>query len=211
MYKRIGRAGVSVANKARAKSFEDSYIPEPNSGCWLWIGPTDNNGYGLYCCDGRRGAHRESWTRAFGHPGKLHVLHKCDNPPCVNPDHLFLGTQLDNNRDMYLKGRVPKGERAGRAKLTEAQVIEIRNGYNNLSLAKIGKLFGVTAATIDDLRRGRSWKHLLEPPFREAGAGWCSTGVDRDLNQDAQSHMPQSLTERLERLEMARRGSDKNA
>ena len=88
--------------------FESFYIPEPNSGCWLWEGRVDRRGYGRLKEIGRKflAAHRLSWTlhRSEIPPG-MYVLHKCDTPLCVNPDHLFLGTHLDNMRDMVQKGR----------------------------------------------------------------------------------------------------------
>ena len=90
--------------------FFDRVIPEPNSGCWLWEGSQIRGGYGVISLGGRDGAnisaHRASMI-IHGHvlPHGSIVLHKCDNPPCVNPDHLTIGTQSDNMRDMVAKGR----------------------------------------------------------------------------------------------------------
>lgn len=92
---------------------ESKYIPEPNTGCWLWTGITNNKGYGqmhIYCRDKKgpikRLAHRISYEELVGPiPDGLCVLHKCDVPLCVNPRHLWLGTKADNNRDMKEKGR----------------------------------------------------------------------------------------------------------
>lgn len=99
--------GQRYHNKAqRMEAFEHKYIPEPNSGCWLWHGSCCRDGYGNFY-DGKRviGAHRFSWQAHKGViPGGLHILHKCDTPSCVNPDHLFLGTHTDNMRDMTAKG-----------------------------------------------------------------------------------------------------------
>jgi hypothetical protein len=105
--------------------------------CWVWMGGTYLNGYG--CIKIKRhmvSVHRLSWQLANGEiPEGMFVLHKCDNRPCVNPDHLFLGTQQDNVDDMITKGRRPSnsvaisGEHNGRHKLTSADAIAIRERF----------------------------------------------------------------------------------
>lgn len=81
-------------------------IPEPNSGCFLWLGAMNSNGYGLARIDRAMYlAHRLMWTGLHGDPGNLLVLHRCDTPACINPAHLFIGTQTDNMTDCTAKGR----------------------------------------------------------------------------------------------------------
>jgi hypothetical protein len=132
------------------------------STCWWWTGARNNLGYGFI----RRrpktySAHRLSWTFANGPiEDSLWVLHKCDNPSCVNPDHLFLGTHRDNERDKTEKGRAHRiGTR--NAKLTEEQVREIRVlSAAGLSQRKIASQFGVTQVTICNVQRGRSYSYV---------------------------------------------------
>ena len=111
-------------------------------------------------------AHRFSYELHYGKFDKsLCVLHKCDNPPCVAPDHLFLGTKADNNKDRDRKNRCygQKGEENCFHKLTEVQVIEIKlliKNNINLKNREIGEMFNVSRVTIDDIRIGKTWRHI---------------------------------------------------
>lgn len=135
--------------------------------CWLWTGVKADFGYGHLKREvGFWKAHRLSWTLHYGPiPDGLCVCHKCDNPPCVNPKHLFLGTQADNSRDMWRKGRAKvkggfshinaKGEHNGRAKIKDCQVQEIRNLYKSgKSQQSIANLYGVGQTQISRIVRG---------------------------------------------------------
>lgn len=132
------------------------------SGCWVWLGELDSGGYGTIKMGGRMvKTHRASWIVSRGTiPGKLHVLHSCDVRCCINPDHLFLGTHTENMRDMVNKGRNAdnRGIRNGHAKLTEAQVLEIRTLQG--SHAEIARRYGVGKSIISYIRRGEAWRSL---------------------------------------------------
>lgn len=134
--------------------------------CWEWQGCRDGRGYGAVTDRGvQLGTHRVSWELTNGPiPDGLWVLHKCDNPPCVNPNHLFLGTHADNIADRDRKGRQAKGSKGGSAKLTEANVIEIwaliRQGVMQKDIAA---MFGVKRMAVGRITRGITWIHIKEP------------------------------------------------
>lgn len=142
--------------------------------CWNWTGPVTNYGYGRLHVGGRDGrdvgAHRIAWELLKGKiPSGLFVCHHCDNPRCVNPAHLFLGTQFDNMRDAGRKGRLPQqkyvgfcsGMRNGRSKLTDDDVRSIRKEYPLLcSHRKLAAKFGVSRSLIRFILNGENWKHV---------------------------------------------------
>lgn len=157
---------------------------DKTSGCWVWNGLRNSKGYGRFSIGETMAlAHRVVW--GFTNGGLQHgnfelcVLHRCDNPPCVNPDHLFLGTRLDNNRDMKFKGRArgavgdasgrrkyPErymGERCAGAKLTEDQVRQIREMYQFgvVGFIRLSKMFGVADPEIERIVKRKLWKHVL--------------------------------------------------
>ncbi len=130
--------------------------------CWLYEGVILRHGYGqITICGKRWSTHRYSYSIHKGEiPAGLCVLHKCDNKKCVKPAHLFLGTPLDNTRDMIKKGRsrFPKGEENGHAKLTDDDVRKIRNDDRTYSV--ISKEYGVCKAVICEVRSRKLWKHV---------------------------------------------------
>lgn len=138
------------------------------TGCWEWTGHTNAKGYGQVRI-AQRGhlAHRVSFAWHNGAiPDGAVVLHHCDNPPCVNPAHLKAGTQKENLHDAIRKGRrvQPLGERVGTAKLTAAQVLEIRRliAAGDLSLRAIARRYGMNHTVIQAIAKGRRWAHVQE-------------------------------------------------
>ena len=138
--------------------FERKFTPEPNSGCWLWTGNTQPNGYGKVTMNKRNVySHRASWLIHRGEiPEGLCVLHKCDTRCCVNPDHLFLGTKRDNTLDSYKKGRQPLREEKVQSKITQSQAREIRTMEG--THAKIAAVFGISRSLVSMIREGKLWK-----------------------------------------------------
>lgn len=131
----------------------------PETGCIVFTGTLFDTGYGSICINYRTlSAHRLAWEIENGPiPNGLSVLHRCDNRACINPAHLFLGTQADNMRDMSEKGRSSRGEKNAKAKLTEAQVRVIRE--DGRSHRAIAADYGVAKTTVGDIKRGRIWRH----------------------------------------------------
>jgi len=133
------------------------------SGCHLWIGPK-REGYGRLKIQGKMiGVHRLVYSMSKGEiPSGMLVCHSCDTPACVNPEHLFLGSDKDNSDDKVSKGRQARcpGELNGRAKLTAEQVLRIRN--DNRLLKEIAADYGVTLSVISHIKTRRSWKHIQE-------------------------------------------------
>lgn len=149
--------------------------------CWEWTAHRDNNGYGIISSQGGAKlllAHRVGYEIQCGSiPAGMDVLHRCDNPPCIRGEHLFRGTQADNNRDMFAKGRgakgpthhsklrpetVRRGERATFAKLTEQQVREIRTRYAaTRALTALAIEYGIAKRNILKVVNRQTWKHVI--------------------------------------------------
>ena len=148
-----------------SNAFDDCYTIT-DSGCWEWRRLRNQAGYGIFRHNGRQVlAHRFSLERKTGSElGKLCALHKCDNPPCVNPDHLFVGTRLDNRLDAMAKGRplpAPRGERCVHSRLTANDIPMIRElRLSGLTYRAIASRFGVYHSCIIKICKNQSWKHL---------------------------------------------------
>jgi hypothetical protein len=139
------------------------------TGCWNWKSVLDKNGYGkckssivarkLNECSAHRGAYRHYIGEI---PNGMHVCHKCDNPSCVNPEHLFLGTHDDNMEDRQRKNRTAKvqGEAHGKAKLTEKQIKEIRQLQGQISAEKVARQYGIAESTVYPIWTRKSWSHI---------------------------------------------------
>lgn len=157
------RCGTIKQMRAKARSlmerFEEKYIPEPNSGCWLWIGAATARGYGAL---GLEGAHRVSYRLFNGAiPTGSFVCHRCDNPICVNPEHLFVGTPKENTHDALRKRRLTHGDKHPNSKLREADIPIIRElAAKKTDMAEIGRRFGVGKYAIQCVVRGKWWKHV---------------------------------------------------
>ena len=141
-----------------------AYIEKQDSGCWNWTGflnPISSRGY--FRMNGKRHlAHRASFILFKGSIGKFNVLHKCDNTKCVNPDHLFLGTHLDNMRDCCDKKRNTFGEKVATSKLKERDIVDIFRMTQNryFSHEELSKMFRVSRTTITLILNNKRWKHL---------------------------------------------------
>lgn len=148
---------------------KDGSVPEhcPAIGkCWEWTGGKKAGGYGTVYFHGKMyGAHCIAWELEYGAiPTGLNVCHACDNPSCCNPKHLWVGTDKDNAQDKNQKGRGnnAKGEQSGRHKLTERDVIAIRNEYvyGIVGMCQLAKRYHVTQGAISRIITRKNWKHV---------------------------------------------------
>lgn len=136
-----------------------SIPPDIISGCWTWTASRRVDGYGA--SEKGSSAHRTSWKLVYGEiPNGLWVCHHCDVPLCVNPNHLFLGTQADNVADQVRKGRTVRGERNGRAILTWDLVSRIRSEYSGKrgEQKELAKAYGLHPSYMSAILRGKLWK-----------------------------------------------------
>lgn len=149
---------------------EERFWPKVDKGkpddCWEWKAYRDKDGYGSFKFNKMLiGAHRFAWILAFGEiPKGLHICHRCDNPPCCNPSHLFSGSAAQNNadRDRKGRGRWARGTHQHCAKLTEESVREIRKLYStgNYTQQALGRMFNVNHRTVGYAVHRKTWAWL---------------------------------------------------
>lgn len=159
-----------VSTKDRLLAYS---MPEPNSGCWLWLRQVSNFGYGMVSThNGSKFAHRMSYEVFVGPiPEGMSVLHKCDQPACMNPDHLFLGTDADNIADMIKKGRgrlQTDPESSPRRKLNREQVLYIRSQAGKKTQQQLAEELGVVHGHVGRIQRGVSWRWLTDDAMQAA-------------------------------------------
>ena len=135
------------------------------NGCLEWRGGLDSDGYGQTTYEGRiRLVHRVIWILTVGpiSSSTICVLHECDNPPCIEKSHLYLGNQKQNAADKYARERanVQRGESIGTSKLTEAQVREIRELRESHTIIELAAMYRVTNANISNICLRKSWRHI---------------------------------------------------
>lgn len=171
-YVRVKKYGSPHAKKNEHSTLEKRFwrfvTKKSESECWQWEGQILSNGYGRISLGakklGAEGAHRVSWRLANKKdiPQGLYVMHKCDNPSCVNPNHLTIGTPKENTQDMIQKGRkrnvAPLGNENGKALLDAEKVLLIRS--SNLSHAELARQLKVSPNCIRGVRIGRTWSHI---------------------------------------------------
>ena len=157
--------------------FNMSHVKDQNTGCWIWQGRSRSGSCRLYgkikVNKKSMAAHRFSWELHNGKkiPHGMIVMHKCDNPECVNPDHLMIGTHADNAKDKVVKNRqakgddfknraAAKGEKVGTSKLTDSLALKIF--FDSRPQRKIAKDYNVTQTTVSNIKLKKIWRHIHE-------------------------------------------------
>lgn len=148
-----------LKNRDKTSDFWSKVDKRSPEECWNWIAARQPNGYGVF---GKKRAHRVCYEMHYGPiPNGYYVCHKCDNPTCVNPNHLFLGTPTDNVKDMMSKNRHAHGENKKHSKLTEKQVVLMRQEYaQGLTQAKLSRKYGLRTSHIQSIVTRKIWKHI---------------------------------------------------
>ena len=166
-----------AGNKTRPllDRFQEKYVCNLETGCWEWTASLQASGYGQIAAPGggMLRSHRVSYELFVGPIlNGLHVLHECDNPKCVNPEHLFLGTPKDNMKDKVAKGRHRFGESDPKSVLKEKEVLAVKEMFRRFPCTRkrtelawgvgtfLAEWFGVRKSAIWDIKKGRNWSHL---------------------------------------------------
>lgn len=153
-------------NKSLEERFWEKVDKKGPDDCWNWLAGKSGAGYGTFWAWGRnRGAHRVAWRLTQGEiPDGLCICHHCDNPLCCNLNHLFLGTRADNNHDMIAKGRAASGadSNSGKRKLTEEEVLEIRQRYTNgdITQRELAQDYPVGQSQICLVVNQKRWRYI---------------------------------------------------
>lgn len=153
-------------NKTLEERFWEKVDNASRDGCWRWTSAIGSRGYGVFWVGGRKRsafAHRTAYEMTHGPiPEGMVVMHSCDNPWCVNPAHLSVGSKKDNSQDALRKGRYRVGEsNGGGGKLRNGDILEIRALMNQgYGCSRLSKRFGVSQQTIKAIKRGRIWSHV---------------------------------------------------
>lgn len=166
-----GAGGASLGSRKDLKRFTDKIMINAQSGCWEWTAAVGGAGYGKMQWHGRLEiAPRIAYQIVHGAiPSGLHICHRCDNPLCVRPDHLFAGTRSDNMRDCRSKGRMKgiitsesvRGEHNTKAKMTDAQVVALRADRSaGLSLSALARKYGISKSMVKFIVDGKNWRHV---------------------------------------------------
>ncbi len=139
-------------------------------GCWHWLGNHTPDGYCRFHVNGKtyRAQRLMYWLTTGDDPGALEICHTCDNPPCLNPKHLWPGTGQENMEDRDRKGRQHKGTQLKHARLFEAIVVAIRQTPTRVPSSRLARRYHVTVATVNRVRQGVIWKHVKVPGFKPA-------------------------------------------
>lgn len=193
-YTRLRRHGDVTTRlpNARPRPVADvlkDYVPElPANECWEWQGHVDANGYGVLNRGGKtHRAHRFVYEALVGPiPAGLLLMHSCDNPPCVNPNHLSPGTNADNVADCVQKERNNRGEEMWSAKLAEQQVLEAREKFatGRYGITQLARSYGITDGPMWELLHGITWKYLPLAAPRPGGPARGSKSPASKLTEE---------------------------